>query len=530
MVRRLDSMTEQPLPGTEGADDPFWSPDGQSIAFFAQGKLKKVELSSGMVQTLCEARHAGRGTWNSKGVILFQLNSALYQVAADGGSPVPVTQIVQANQERAHAWPQFLPDGRHFLYTSIHWGGRDEAVFVGALDSKERKRVVDSHWVAAYSQSLDKREGYLLFVRDGNLTAQRFDTTRLQLIGQPVLLAERVADAAHEALFTSANGTLAYRSAALDKTQLTWFNRAGKQLGTVGLSMQDIHPAISPDGKRIAVVRGDAESGSSRANTAGPTEPSDIWVLDVERGAASRLTFDSSADHPVWSPDGNRIAFSSNRDGKLNIYQTAANGAGGEELLVKSNEDKIPTNFSRDGRFLVYSSISPQTGFDIWVLPLKGTRKPFPFLQTQFDEGVASFSPDEHWMAYQSTESGVWAIYVRPFGTLASEHLAPTGRWAISSEVSLWARWRGDGKELFYLHPNDRVMTVDVKMGISKGQPTFEVSSPKKLFDVRAYGLLSLAVTPDGQRFLVNTKSGEEKSPSVSVIVNWPALLKPPSK
>ena len=393
-VRRLDSLTAQPLPGTEGADNPFWSPDGQFIAFFAQGKLKKIEVAGGLVQNLCDARQAGGGTWNREGIIIFTFNNALYRIAADGGSETAVTKINQSNDEVAHAWPQFLPDGRHFLYTTIS-RGHNEAVYVGSLDSKETKRLFDSRWKAAYAAALDGGEGYLLSIRNGNLMAQGFDPTRLQLAGKPVLLTEKLSDFGHDAYFTvAANGTLAYRLAGGDKTQLTWFDRTGKKLGTVGLPMQDIHAAISPDGKRVAVSRSDSPSTNSRALIPGPSHPNDIWVLDLERGAASRLTFDASSDLPVWSPDGSHIAYASGRNGHMDLYQKAANGATGEESLVKSDEDKHPFDFSRDGKFLAYASASPKTNFDLWVLPLEGDRNPFPFLQTEFGEGVGHFSPD----------------------------------------------------------------------------------------------------------------------------------------
>jgi len=531
-VRRLDSFTAQPLAGTEGADDPSWSPDGQFIAFFAQEKLKKIEVSSGAVQTLCDAHNSGGGAWNPQGVILFPLNNGLYRVDAEGGIATPVTAITRPNQELAHLWPYFLPDGRHFLYTVITLGERDDAVYIGSLDSKESRRLFDSHWMAAYARGPDGREGHLLFVTNGNLMAQRFDTSRLQLAGEPVLLAERVSDLAHDAHFTvAANGSLAYRSAGVDKTQLTWFDRAGKKLGTVGLPMQDIHAAISPDGRRIAVSRAESPSTNSRAAVPGPSGPNDIWILDPERSTASRLTFDSSADLPVWSPDGSRIVYASNRNGHMDLYEKAASGGGDEELLVKSNEDKHPFGFSRDGKFLAYASNSPKTGFDLWVAPLQGDRKPFPFLQTQFGEGVGRFSPDGQWMAYQSTESGEWAVYIRPFGEFpANRSVAPEGRWRISTGAGVWPIWRGDGKELFYLGPDDSLMAVDVRTGVSKGQPALEAGVPKQLFKVQAYGVVPFTVTSDGRRFLINTRVEEVRSPSITVLLNWSVLLKRSSK
>ena len=532
-VRRLDSATAQPLAGTEGADDPFWSPDGQFIAFFAQGKLKKIDVSGGPAQSLCEAENGGGGAWNQDGIILFPFNRALYRVAAEGGAAMPVTTLNQSNQELIHTWPHFLPDGRHFLYTVTTLGGGSETVYIGSLNPTEATRLLDRHWMtAAYTHAPNGHGGYLLFVRNGDLMAQQFNADRLQLAGEPVLLAERVSDLAHDAYFTvAANGTLAYRGVGVDKTELIWFDRSGKQVGTVGLPMQDIHPAISPDGKRIAVSRAESPSTNSRAALPAPSKPNDIWVLDLERNTASRLTFDSSSDLPVWSPDGGRIVYASGRNGHMDLYEKGASGAGNEELLVKSSEDKHPFSFSRDGRFLAYASNSPKTGFDLWVLPLGGNRKPFPFLQTQFGEGVGRFSPDGHWMAYQSTESGDWAVYVRPFdGTSTSGNATFEGRWRISTGAGVWPLWRGDGKELFYFGPDDSVMAVDVRTGISKGQPTFEASIPKQLFKVQAYGVVPFTVTSDGRRFLINTRVEEVRSPSITVVLNWPALLKHSAK
>ncbi|PYT19609.1 MAG: hypothetical protein DMG57_44750 [Acidobacteria bacterium] len=526
-VRRLDSLTAHPLAGTDGAYDPFWSPDSQVISFFAQGKLKKIEAVGGPAQTLCDARDGSRGSWNRDGVILFGLNDVLYRVPADGGPATTATMLNHANHEITHAWPYFLPDGRHYLYLAIAQAFQNNGVYVGSLDSKESKRLVDSNWMPAYAQALDGL-GYLLFIREGTLMAQRFDAAHLQLAGKPVPVAEGVSDpTGRDAIVSvSANGTLAYRPLGAVKTQLTWFDRAGKQLGTVGLPVQDARPALSPDGRRLALSRVGPQSGSSQAET-WPNLGGDIWVLDLARGGASRLTFNTAADWPVWSPDGSRIAFASYRDGNMNLYQKAANGTGNEELLLKSDEDKAPTDWSRDGRFLIYASLNPKTEFDVWVLPMDGDRKPFPFLQTQFGEGGARLSPEGQWMAYQSSESGRWEVYVRPFGGVsAAGNKTPSGKWPISTGGGVFTRWRGDGKELFYL-TDERIMAVEVRSGTSNGRPTFDAGIPKPLFNVKSYGNFPFTVTADGQRFLVNTQVSEEKSPSITVILNWAAGLKP---
>ena len=528
-VRRLDSITAQSLTGTEGADDPFWSPDGQFIAFFAQGKLKKIDFSGGPAQTLCDIGDHARGTWNRDGVIVFTHNDALYRVPAEGGMPTPLS-LDRPSKGTGDYWPQFLPDGRHFLYQTFTQGLRNDGIYVGSLDSPERKRLLDSHWMCAYAPALGGRDAYLLFIRDGILMAQRFDANRLQLTGKSAPLAEKVTDLSQAAYFSvSANGTLAYRTAGAVKSQLTWFDRAGKRLGTAGLPVQDLYPALSSDGRRLAVSRADLESGNSRANLIAPSVPSDIWVLDLVRGTSSRLTLDSPSNElPVWSPDGSRIAFGSNRDGKWDLYQKASSGTGSEELLLKSVENKFGCDWSSDGRFLAYASFSPTTGFDQWVLPLDGDRKPFPFVQTPFGEGAGKFSPDGHWMAYQSDESGQWEVYVRPFSGIAGDgNQAPGGKWPISTHGGTWVHWRGDGKELFYLDPKGRMMAVEVKTGVLKGKRAFEASVPKPLFDTNVYGLSPYTVTADGQRFLINTQISEEKSQYVTVVLNWAAGLKP---
>jgi Tol biopolymer transport system component len=514
--------------GTEGADNPFWSPDGRFIAFFAQGKLKRIEVSGGLAQTLYEIGDGCCGTWNRDGVIVFTHNDALYRVPAEGGTPTPL-RLDRPSPGVGDYWPHFLPDGRHFLYLTTTQGFRDDGTYVGSLDSQERKRLLDSHWMSAYAPALDERDGYLLFIREGTLMAQRFDTNRFQLTGKPAPLVEKVTDPSQTAYVSgSANGTLAYRTAGAVKSQLTWLDRAGKRLGTVGLPVQDLFPALSPDGKRLAVSRADPEAGNSRANLVAPFAPSDIWVLDLVRGTASRLIFDSASnDLPVWSPDGKRIAFASNRHGTWDLYQKASNGAGSEELLLKSAENKFACDWSSDKRFLAYASISPTTGFDQWVLPLEGDRKPFPFVQTAFGEGAGRFSPDGQWMGLISRmrPALMRCTSGRSGGLRATETRRSATKWPISAHGGTFVHWRGDGKELFYLDQKERMMAVEMKTGVSKGRPTFEAGVPKPLFDAQDYGLAPYTVTADGQRFLVTTKEAEERSQYVTVVLNWTALL-----
>jgi eukaryotic-like serine/threonine-protein kinase len=532
-VRRLDSLDGQPLPGTEGADHPFWSPDSRYIAFFAQGKLRKIEASGGPSVTLCDAPDGRRGTWNRDGVIVFSpaFLGPLYRVSAEGGAATPITTLDPSREEDAHLFPQFLPDGRHFLYYAKSTQRRgNEQIYIDSLDSKlgskNRKPLVSTHWMAAYTPA---GGGYLLFIREGTLMAQRFNADRLELSGEPSPVAEKVAEPDPSAttpwnLFAcfsaSTNGVLAHWNRASANTQLAWFDRQGKQLGTVG-APGDSSPSLSPDGKRVAITR------SVSSNT-------DIWLLDLARSTASRFTFDPAGElGPLWSPDGSRIVFNSNRDGKYNLYQKASSGVGNDELLLKSDEDEYPTDWSSDGRFIVFEKLNPKTNWGLWVLPLEGDRKPFPFLQTQFTEWYGEFSPDGQWMAYQSDESGRFEVYVQPFnpspaGVAGGAPSAPGGKWQISTGGGAFPRWRRDGKELFYIALDRKLMAVEVKTGAAKGRPAFERGIPTALFDtgIPYTIVIPYAATADGRRFLINTAAGEQRAPSLTVVVNWTAGLK----
>jgi serine/threonine protein kinase/Tol biopolymer transport system component len=520
-VRPLDSLAAVPLAGTEGAHDPFWSPDGRSIAFFAQGKLKKIDAAGGLNQTLCDAPHHHGGTWSRDGVILFGMDDVLYRVPAEGG---PATQLTARDDVRfltAYLFPHFLPDGQHFIYLHLDHRHENDGIYLGSLDSKASKRLIESHWMATYAPASDGRDGYLIFARDGSVMAQRFDPQRLELTGKPIPIAEGIesnADVIDTYLSVSTNGTLVYRPSGqqvISHTQLTWFDRAGKQLGTVGLP-RDHHPALSPDGKRVAVMRY-FKSGTN----------SNIWVLDLARDAASRLTFSSARDEkPVWSPDGRRIAFVSNREGRYGLYQKASSGEGEDELLLKSDEDTWTNNWSSDGRFLLYNTLTENA--DIWARPLiEGDRQPIPLVQTQFGEGGASLSGDGQWMAYGSNISGRSEVYVRLFrpGSGKGSQVPPES-WLISTQGGGSPIWRRDGRELFY-RTGGKIMAVEVKTGVSKGRPTFKAGVPKLLFDPRAVDYDDFAVTTDGQRFLINIPLLEDKARSVTVVLNWNVGLNP---
>ena len=510
-VRALDSLTAHPLAGTEDSSLPFWSPDSRFIGFFSKGKLRKIEVTGGPVQTLCDAPDPRGGTWNADGVIVFapKGGDVLYRVAAAGGTPVPLTSLDTSRKETSHHHPRFLPDGRHFLYLANTPQRESAGIYVGSLDKQVPKLLVNTDASAAYAPP-----GYLLFLRDRTLMAQGFDADKLELKGEPFSVVEQVdrlgASGARFSLFSvSETGVLAYRSGFSDSSQLIWFDREGKQLSTVGPAGGHNSPWLSPDEKRVAFGRQEPQGGGS-----------DIWLIELARGNLNRFTFDPAGDqYPIWSHDGSRIVFSSEREGVLNLYQKAASGAGNDEALLKSDYPKIPNDWSADGRFILYQSGGLST--DLWVLPLSGEQKPFPFLQTEFNEGWARFSPDGQWIAYTSNESGSWQVYVQSFP-------ASGGKWMISTDGGAQPQWRRDGKELFYISSNRKLMAVDVKGNGS----TFEAGVPKALFDLRLQtpGLPGprnfFMAAADGKRFLVASVSEERITTPTTVVLNWTADLK----
>jgi Tol biopolymer transport system component len=507
-VRTLDSISPQPLSGTEEATFPFWSPDSRAIGFFAAGKLKKVEVTGGTVQTLCNAAVPRGGTWNRDGIILFEPtpNDPIYQVSAAGGEPTALTKLDPTRQESSHRWPYFLPDSRHFLY-SVLGGPQSQGIFVSTLDGKDTRRLSNvTNSVVAYAAP-----GYLLFRRDSTLMAQAFDADKLQLSGEPFPIAENVGSdvASFQTFFSvSQTGVLVYSTGSFGNTQQTWRDRSGKEIGLLGGPGSLTRPWFSPDGKRVAVDGVDLQGNR------------DIWLVDLASGKPTRFTFDSSLDlFPVWSPDGSRIVFSSDKDGPRNLYQKAASGAGTEELLLKTDHNKFTTDWSADGRYILYGVNHPKTKFDIWVLPMFGDQKPFPFLQTEFNERNSRFSPDGRWIAYASDESGINQIYVQAFPTLG-------GKRQVSTNGGYFLSWRRDGSELFYVAGDKTMMAVNVK---GEGT-TFVSGEPKPLFELHTpsanAAVAQFAVTADGQKFLVANTVGENSSVPITVVLNWTAEVK----
>jgi eukaryotic-like serine/threonine-protein kinase len=506
-LRPLDALDAQQLAGTEGGVSPFWSPDGRSIGFIAAGKLKKLDISGGPAQTLSDAVSVG-GAWNRDGVIVFSRSATegLYRIPAAGGTPEPLTTLDKSRNEYTHAWPHFLPDGRHFLYVAGASPPEQSAIFLGSLDSKQTRLLLGVESSVSYAPP-----GYLLYALEGTLVARPFDADRLELTGEAVPVVKQIGFTLGNArahFSVSETGTLLYRpNPAAADTQLVWFDRAGKQLGTAGAAGHYSDIRLSPDGKRVAFQRLDTERGAS-----------DIWLMELARGTPSRLTFDPANDgDAVWSPDGVRVVFSSMREGLPNLYQKLSSGAGGEELLLKSDEAKFATDWSPDGRHVLYHAMSRQS-YDLWVLPLFGERRPEPFVRTDFQESSGRFSPDGRFVAYVSNESGRYEVYVQSFP-------ASGGKWQVSNGGGASPRWRRDGRELFYLSADGKLMSVEVDGSSDR----FEAGVPAPLFEPRV-GAISgdspYDVAADGRRFLVKVPVGENAPAPVTVVLNWTADLK----
>jgi Tol biopolymer transport system component len=517
-VRSLRSLTPQPLPGTEDATFPFWSPDGRSIGYFAHGRLKRIDVSGGGPHILAEAPGGRGGTWNAAGVIVFSPDreSGLVRVPAAGGPVAPVT-TVDRPAERGHLWPHFLPDGEHFLYLSDSAHAEHHNLFVSALGSPDRKRVAPLVSNATYG-----RDGYLLYARNRQLVAQIFDPQRLELTGEPFIVADAVLqqwDLDHMSDFSVSDaGILVYRGMRAADTRLVWRDRSGQVSILDGTPKMYCEPALSPDEKQVAVGEFHPRP-SPRAGFGAANITSDIWLWDTRAGVGSPFTFDQGAEFaPVWSPDGTRIAFSSNRRSSLGLYLRSATGSEEEELLRDPNGNKWVQAWSPDGRFVVYGTSDPGTRSDIWLLPLSGDHHATPLLHSEFSEEQAQFSPDGRWLSYTSDESGRSEVYVQDFPSLS-------GKWRISSSGGGDARWRADGRELFYIAEDRRLMAVPVSTGA-----TFRPGVPTALFDTGMQPNWGTCrnhydVSRDGKRFIFTAPVDDDRFAPFTIVVNWTAGL-----
>jgi eukaryotic-like serine/threonine-protein kinase len=506
-LRSLDSLTAQQIPGTEGASGPFWSPDSQQIGFVAIGKLEKIAVTGGAPQALCDDSGTF-STWNLEGVILFASHGSLYRVPDTGGAPALVLAPDAARHESSFSEPQFLPDGRHFLFLSFETITHRSSLEAGSLDSKQ---VEDLGPIG--SEALYASPGHVFYLDQSTLMARPFNDKALRFTGPAVPAAQSIGSytgSSYGYFSVSATGVLAYQAVPAGANNLlAWYSRTGQKLGTVGQPNLYTNPALSPDGSRLAVG-------------VGPHGARDIWIYDLKRGTASRLTFDPADDlDPAWSADGSQVFFSSDRAGRVDIYQQAANGLGSAQPVFQSkNQNKYVDDVSADGRFVLYDTGGGASGTDLWALPLIGDRKPFVFLQgSNYGAHSARFSPNGRFVAYDSNETGKMETYVQTFPQ-------QTGKWQISPSGGLEVLWRRDGKELFYLTPDNQLMAVPVNTDAA----TFQAGIPKPLFQAPLVPISNWRniyfPSPDGQRFLMLTPEGTAKPEPITVVINWPSLLR----
>jgi Tol biopolymer transport system component len=512
-VRALDSLTARELPGTEEARNPFWSPDSRSIAFFASGKLKRVDLDAGSPVEIAEFQAARGGSWSSNGTILFNplAPDALVQVSATGGTPTQLTHPDEANGEISHRYPDFLPDGKRFIFFVRSHNPHSNGIYLSSLDHPDTKTMlVESTSPGVYAVPHGKHPGYLLWLRQDTLTAQPFDPESARLSGEPRVVPS-VANVAFNSGFSLAafsvaqDGKLLYASGS-DRYQMTWYSREGKVLGTVGEPDRYVDIRISPNGKQVV---------SAIDSPTGPY----LWLRDFSSDRQTRLIFDIPTYVAAWSPDGRRVAYHGLV--KRQLFESPTDGSGRQEAVMQSPRNVFINDWSPDGRSILYNEISPKARLELWVLTNVDDirqRKAVPLLQTAFNESPATFSTDGKWIAYTSDRSGRKDIYVQQF-TVGSGNSART--WLVSNAGGNYPRWRRDGKELFYQALNGKLMVIPVRAG-TEG---LEFGNPTALFSiVGPLGMVSYNydVAPDG-RILVLAPSGG--GTSLTLLTNWQAAV-----
>jgi serine/threonine protein kinase len=511
-VRPLDGDSARFLAGTDGAAYPFWSPDSKSLAFFAGSRLLRVDQAGGAPSAICDYGAGPRGgAWTSDGNILYALLAGgLFQVPATGGTPVPLTTLDASRGESSHRWPQALPGGRFLYFVRSDQPGNSGIYAASLAKPGERTRLLSTDTNALFAPGGDGRD-YLLWWRGGTLLAQPLDLRTLKLGGEPRPVADPVANIGNMGqmnVAVSAGDVLLY-GAFNQASQFTWFDREGKQPRGVGEPGEYNLFRLSPDGRTIAAAR----------DRPGFT---DLWLLDVERGVSSRFA-SNSGQYPIWSPDGRTVVFSSRSP--WNLFRQDSSGPGNERRLAQSPNNQLAADWSRDGNWILYLDIAAETGRDLWVLPMTpdggavADAKPRPYLRTHYAESAGRFSPElsPHWVAYQSDESGRFEVYIDAFPQ-------PHGKTMISTGGGTYPQWGAGGRELFYLSPDFKLMVVDLKLTTDSVKP----SAPRELFPLPVVddGFCPYDTTPDGRRFLVRATPEHGASQPLTVIVNWPALLK----
>ncbi|HTR98037.1 MAG TPA: protein kinase [Candidatus Acidoferrales bacterium] len=499
-VRPLGSFEARELPGTRDADQPFWSPDGQRVGFFADGKLLVVGIDGGNPETVCDASSGRGGSWSPKGVIVFAGASSgpLFKVQANGGTPVAVTTLDAKRGETAHRWPCFLPDGEHFLFVALPSVGRQFVAYVGSLGSSRRDSLLIAGGAPTYAAP-----GYLVFIRNGALEAQRFDAGRRTLLGEPFRVGEQpiiTILSGAPCASASRNGVLAWMGAGDPDTRLVWVDRTGHEARAIGIPSDRWSFAFpSRDGHRATLVQ-DLPSGESN-----------IWIADLDREVASRLVFDRGAHTvPFWSWDDRDILYSSTRRGPRDIYRRAADGSGGDQLVFGSPVlFKDPCDVSPDGKWLVFQENADANGWNLMLLPLAGG-PPKPYLVTPFNEQYAQVSPDGKWLLYQSDESGNPQEYVQSFPE-------PGHKAQVTRTGAVYAMWTKGGNEIQILRADNSVVSVPVTPG---AEPAFGM--PRELYRL-PQDMKSWAPSPDGERALV-VLPAQQTERSISVVANWWAL------